>query len=97
MPAGRSTRAARHPATVPTDDSLNAPESCTVHSILMATNTVVGFAWREAMGGGVAVDAWNYWWVCVPIVAFGAPFGAKFISRRGRLFLVGLLIFVILA
>lgn len=67
--------------------------------VLMAANSLVGFCWRLAGGGGGAIreDVWNYWWVCVPIVAVGAPLGARFISSRGHLFVVRLLLFVILA
>ena len=39
----------------------------------------------------VAVDAWNYWWVCVPVVVVGAPFGALFIRNRSRHFVAGFL------
>jgi len=67
--------------------------------ILMASNSLVGFAWRGAGGGGepIAVELWNYWWVCVPIVAVGAPLGARFISTRGHQFVVRFLLAVILA
>ena len=65
--------------------------------VLMATNTLVGFAWRETMGGGVAADAWNYWWVCVPVVVVGAPFGARFIRDRSRHFVAGILYYSIIA
>lgn len=59
--------------------------------VLMGLNAAVGFAWQATIGGGMATDAWNYWWVCVPIVVVGAPFGARFIYRRSRLFVAGLL------
>jgi uncharacterized membrane protein YfcA len=59
--------------------------------VLMGMNAAVGFAWQASVGGGMAPDAWNYWWVCVPIVVVGAPFGAWFISHRSRLFVAGLL------
>lgn len=68
--------------------------------VLMAGNSVAGFLIRLTVadsGAPISPATWNYWWVCVPIVAIGAPFGAKFISRRGRAVLVGLLLFVILA
>ena len=65
----------------------------------MASNSVVGFLWRLAGGGGGAIttEIWNYWWVCVPVVAVGAPLGARFISNRGHLFVVRLLLVVIVA
>lgn len=67
--------------------------------VLMAANSLVGFAWRSMGGGGLPIreEVWGYWWVCVPIVAIGAPLGARFISNRGHLFVVRLLLFVILA
>ncbi len=67
--------------------------------VLMAANSLVGFAWRSLGGGGepIATEIWNYWWVCVPIVAVGAPLGARFISNRGHQFVVRFLLVVILA
>lgn len=67
--------------------------------ILMASNSVVGFLWRLSGGGGEAIapEIWNYWWVCIPVVAIGAPLGARFISNRGHLFVVRLLLVVIVA
>ena len=59
--------------------------------ILMAINAAVGFLWKHGAGGGMAEEAWNYWWVCVPIVVVGAPFGARFIRNRSRLFVAGIL------
>jgi uncharacterized membrane protein YfcA len=64
--------------------------------VLMGMNAVVGFAWKELAGGGVAQAAWNYWWVCVPIVVVGAPAGARFIRDRSRHFVSGILYFSIL-
>lgn len=67
--------------------------------VLMAANSIVGFSWRLLGGGGEPIreEIWNYWWVCVPIVALGAPMGARFISNRGHLFVVRFLLVVILA
>jgi uncharacterized membrane protein YfcA len=59
--------------------------------VLMGINAAVGFAWKAGAGGGMAPEAWGYWWVCVPIVVVGAPFGAWFIKHRSRLFVAGLL------
>jgi uncharacterized membrane protein YfcA len=65
--------------------------------VLMASNAIFGFAWRALMSAQpIPEDAWNYWWVCVPVVVVGAPFGASFISRRSRLFVVGLLLTIII-
>jgi hypothetical protein len=42
-------------------------------------------------------DAWNYWWVCLPIVVIGAPAGARFIRNRSRLFVARILYVSIIA
>ena len=59
--------------------------------VLMGINAAVGFLWKGGVRSDMAADAWNYWWVCVPIVVVGAPFGAWFIKKRSRLFVSGLL------
>jgi uncharacterized membrane protein YfcA len=59
--------------------------------VLMGINAAVGFAWKGGFGAGMAPEAWNYWWVCVPIVVLGAPIGAWFIKHRSRLFVSRLL------
>jgi uncharacterized membrane protein YfcA len=59
--------------------------------VLMGINAAVGFGWKGLAGEGMAPAAWNYWWVCVPIVVVGAPFGAWFIKHRSRLFVSRLL------
>ena len=69
------------------NESIATPTSV----VLMGLNAAVGFTFKALAGGGMATEAWNYWWVCVPIVVVGAPFGAWFISRRHRLFVVRLL------
>jgi uncharacterized membrane protein YfcA len=58
--------------------------------VLMAVGSACGFALR-ALEGGPAPEAWAYWWTCVPVVVVGAPFGARFIEGRGRVFLSRLL------
>lgn len=65
--------------------------------VLMGVNALIGFAWKSLAGGGMEPDAWNYWWVCVPIVVIGAPVGAWFIKHRSRLFVSRLLYASILA
>ncbi|HKK16400.1 MAG TPA: sulfite exporter TauE/SafE family protein, partial [Gammaproteobacteria bacterium] len=65
--------------------------------ILMACNSAVGFIWTESFGGGVATEAWSYWWVCVPVVVVGAPLGALFIRNRSRYFVAGFLYYAIVA
>ena len=60
--------------------------------ILMAANAAVGFAFKATvMEGGMEPRAWDFWWVCVPIVVVGAPFGARFIKNRSRHFVAGIL------
>lgn len=75
------------------NESIATPTSV----VLMGLNALVGFAWKSLVGGGMEADAWNYWWVCVPIVVIGAPFGAWFIKHRSRLFVARLLYASILA
>ncbi|MEM6673670.1 MAG: sulfite exporter TauE/SafE family protein [Planctomycetota bacterium] len=59
--------------------------------VLMAGNAVVGALYRGQVQEMLAPRAWDFWWVCVPIVVVGAPFGAWFIKRRSRLFVARLL------
>ncbi len=59
--------------------------------VLMGVNAVVGFLWLGGVRDALAPEAWGYWWVCVPIVVVGAPFGAWFIKRRSRQFVSRLL------
>ena len=53
--------------------------------ILMAINTVFGFAYRQFAMGGVAEESWGYLAVCTPIVVIGAPVGAFLGSHWHRL------------
>lgn len=59
--------------------------------VLMGINALVGALWKGGVHGNLAPDAWSYWWVCVPIVVVGAPFGAHFIRNRSRLFIASIL------
>ncbi|MCB9899483.1 MAG: sulfite exporter TauE/SafE family protein [Planctomycetes bacterium] len=59
--------------------------------VLMAVNSMVGFLWKGGVHSALATEAWESWWVCVPIVVVGAPVGAWFIRHRSRLFVSGLL------
>jgi uncharacterized membrane protein YfcA len=59
--------------------------------ILMASNALFGFFFKTFALGGMSPEAWNYWWVCVPIVVVGAPLGARFIKDRSRHFVAGFL------
>lgn len=70
------------------DEKVATPTSV----ILMAANAAVGFAFKATvMEGGMEPRAWDFWWVCVPIVVVGAPFGARFIKNRSRHFVAGIL------
>lgn len=69
------------------DEKVATPTSV----VLMAANAVVGFAFKAGVLGGMEPRAWNFWWVCVPIVVVGAPFGARFIKNRSRHFVAGIL------
>jgi len=75
--------------------SLNEKVATPTSVILMAGNSLVGFAWLELVGGpdagGLSDQAWAFWWVCVPVVVVGAPLGARFIRDRSRRFITGLL------
>ena len=57
--------------------------------ILMASNAVVGFIWQGPVRGVIAADSWSFWYVCVPVVVFGAPLGARFIRGRSSADLKG--------
>lgn len=59
--------------------------------ILMAGNALVGAFYRGFAQEALDPKAWDFWWVCVPIVVVGAPFGAHYIKRRSRLFVANLL------
>ncbi|MEM8709627.1 MAG: sulfite exporter TauE/SafE family protein [Planctomycetota bacterium] len=59
--------------------------------ILMGGNALVGALYRGVVQDQLSPQAWNFWWVCVPIVVVGAPFGAHFIKSRSRLFVANLL------
>jgi len=62
--------------------------------VLMAGNTIVGFAYRQFGMGGVEEDAWGFLLVCAPIVVFGAPFGSFLGSHFHRLTLAGIIYFI---
>ena len=63
--------------------------------IIMAINAIVGFITHQFFIGDFGIQEFNYWLVCIPVVVFGAPFGAYFISNRTRAFISRFLIFVI--
>lgn len=62
--------------------------------LLMASVSIVGFLWRlltKSLASGVL----PMWWCAIPIVAFGAPLGARFCYHQSRrsvvLFLLSLI------
>lgn len=59
--------------------------------VLMGMNALVGALYRGGVQAQLAPDAWNYWWVCVPIVVVGAPFGVQFIRNKSRLYVATIL------
>lgn len=59
--------------------------------VLMGLNALVGALWKGGVHQALAPEAWNYWWVCVPIVVVGAPLGAQFIRNRSRRFIAAIL------
>lgn len=64
--------------------------------VLMALNAAIGFFYKGlVMPAGMEGEAWGYWYVCVPIVVLGAPFGAWFIKNKSRLFIASILYFSI--
>lgn len=65
--------------------------------ILMGANALIGAVYKGTLGDGLAAEAWSYWWVCVPVVVVGGPFGAQFIRTRSRLFIARLLMASIVA
>lgn len=52
--------------------------------VLMGINAVTGFIYKDFALGGMSEAAWNYWYVCVPIVVVGAPLGSYVIKHMHR-------------
>lgn len=53
--------------------------------VLMGGNALVGALWKGLTATpGLAPQAWDFWWVCVPVVCVGAPLGAIVIRRVTR-------------
>jgi uncharacterized membrane protein YfcA len=64
--------------------------------VLMAINALIGFAWSGGIRGNLSPQAWDYWYVCIPVVVVGAPLGAWFISNRTRRFVASILMLSII-
>ena len=61
--------------------------------VLMASISIIGFAFRALISDTpISPEAWNHWWVSVPVVVVGAPLGAIFISTRSRNFVISILV-----
>jgi uncharacterized membrane protein YfcA len=54
--------------------------------VLMTINTITGMLIHTFVikDFGIGTEAFNYWIACIPIVVFGAPLGAWFISKLDR-------------
>ena len=52
--------------------------------VLMAGNAVVGFVWRGAVQRQLPLEAWNFWYVCIPVVVVGRDWEPiSFAAGRG--------------
>merc|ERR1711971_761699 len=52
--------------------------------ILMAINTLLAFIWRWFVEDAISSESYDYFLVCIPIVALGAPLGAVVASYLDR-------------
>jgi len=64
--------------------------------VIMAINSIVGFILHYFVLRDFGTVEFNYWLVCIPVVVFGAPIGAYFISSKTRGFVSKFLYLVIL-
>jgi uncharacterized membrane protein YfcA len=64
--------------------------------VIMAINSLIGFFVHYYLLGDFGKQEFNYWLVCIPVVIFGAPVGAYFISSRTRGFISKFLYIIIL-
>lgn len=65
--------------------------------IIMALNSIVGFALHNLIIHDFGDQEFNYWLVSIPVVVIGAPLGARFINARTRKFVADFLYLVIIA
>lgn len=63
--------------------------------VLMAFNAVLGFALHALVLQDMQPEAYRFLWVSIPVVVFGAPFGAYVVSRVPRLYIATLLYTII--
>jgi uncharacterized membrane protein YfcA len=73
---------------------INEKVSTPTTVIIMAINSVVGFALQGLVVGDLGV-AFNYWLVAIPVVVIGAPLGAFIASYATRDMIIGLLLSLI--
>jgi uncharacterized membrane protein YfcA len=59
--------------------------------LLMASNALLGAFLHGAVLQDLQPQAFDFWLVCIPVVVFGAPFGAYVVSRIPRLYIAVLL------
>ena len=65
--------------------------------VLMASNAVLGLILHAFFIHDFQGEAFNYWMVCIPVCALGAPFGAYVINKLKRLTIAVMLYVVLLA
>lgn len=63
--------------------------------VMMGLLSVFGFFWFGAVKSEINPVVWQYWMSCVPVVIFGAPFGAWVCSKIKRDHLIWLLLLLI--
>ncbi len=73
---------------------INEKVSTPTTVIIMAVNSVVGFALQAFAVGDVGI-AFDYWLVAIPVVVIGAPLGAVAASYATRDMIIGLLLSLI--
>lgn len=54
--------------------------------VLMGVNSILGFIGKGIFLDGMSAMAYDFLYVCIPVVIFGAPLGAIFIKERSRAF-----------
>lgn len=64
--------------------------------IIMAINSIVGFALHGLVLGDFGNEEYMYWIVCIPVVIFGAPLGAYVINVIKRIYIAEFLYLVII-
>lgn len=65
--------------------------------ILMAVNSLAGFALHLTLIGGFSETVESYWLAAVPVVVVGAPLGAYFCTKLNNKTIAGILIVLIAA